>query len=168
MVMPLAGPAWTTNAARAMIFLGGIAEIVLGRFGLPEAGRIDVVLGLVSIVAASLLLTAGETSALSLTMMLSAWLLARAVVELVGSWPGATASLGLVAIRLVRGIVDLVLGLLALIGALATVFPPFLLGWPWAVVRTVLLFVAISLMASAAVHAGLVFASGRAHRARRP
>jgi uncharacterized membrane protein HdeD (DUF308 family) len=169
LVMPLADPASARNVARFMIFVGGIAEIVLGRFGPPiERGRTGVVLGLLSMGTGSLLILAGATSALSLTLMLSAWLLARAVVELVGGWAGAVECAGLVTARLARGTVDLVLGLLALIGSLATAFPAFLLGWPWAVVRMILLFVAISLIASAALHAGLVFAFGGAHRPRRP
>jgi hypothetical protein len=169
LVMPLSDPASARNVARAVIFAGGIAEIVLGRFGLPiERGRTDVVLGLLSMVAASLLILAGATSALSFTLVLSAWLLARATAELVGGLAGASESARVVAARLARGTVDLVLGLLALIGSLATAFPAFLLGWPWAIVRMILLFVAISLIASAALHGWLVFAFGGEHRAHRP
>jgi uncharacterized membrane protein HdeD (DUF308 family) len=152
-----------------MILAVGIAEIVLGRFGLPiERSRTDVVLGMLSMVAAWLLILAGATGALSFTLVLSAWLLARAAAELVGGLASASESAHVVAARLTRGAVDLVLGLLALIGSLATAFPAFLLDWPWAIVRTILLFVAISLIASAALHAWLVFAFCGGHRAHRP
>ena len=60
--------------------------------------------------------------------------------------------------RLVRGAVDVILGLMALIGSLAAAFPAFLLDWPSTIVRTILLFVAVSLMASALLHIRLALA----------
>jgi uncharacterized membrane protein HdeD (DUF308 family) len=152
-VMPLADPNSVKNAASTMILAGGVAEIVVGLFGVHvERGPTDAALGLLSLIAASILIFIGATSALSLTVLLSAWLLARGATELTGGLAACGEIARVAAARLIRGAVDLVLGLVALIGSLAVAFPTFLLDWPSTIVRSILLFVAISLMASAVLH----------------
>ena len=68
------------------------------------------------------------------------------------------------AARLFRGWMDMLLGLVALIGCLAAAFPLLLLGWPAFIVRSALLFVAASLLASAGVHIWLAASLGGAGR----
>jgi uncharacterized membrane protein HdeD (DUF308 family) len=164
-VVPLADPAWARSMAAAMIFAGGVAEIIVGFFGVhDERGPTDVGLGLLSLAVASILALAGEIGALALTGLLSVWLLARGATELIGGFAASSEFAGVAVARLVRGAADLILGLAASIGSLATVFPIFLVSWPSAIVRTILLFVAISLMTSAILHGWLALAIGRPRR----
>jgi uncharacterized membrane protein HdeD (DUF308 family) len=164
-VMPFAEPESARSIASLMILVGGLAEIAVGRFGVHvERGPTDVALGLLSLLAASILTFVGEIGALSFTMLLSAWLLARGAAELVGGLAASGEIARVAAARFVRGSADLVLGAVALIGSLATAFPAFLLDWPATIVRAILIFVAISLLASGALHVMLAIAFGRARR----
>jgi uncharacterized membrane protein HdeD (DUF308 family) len=164
-VVPLADPASARGTAGVMILAGGGAEIIVGLFGAhDERGPTDIGLGLLSLAVAAILALVGEIGALTLTGLLSVWLLARGATELLGGFAASSESAGVAAARLVRGVVDLLLGLVALIGSLATAFPAFLLGWPSTIVRSILLFVAISLLASASLHVWFALKMGRARR----
>lgn len=159
LVVPVADPSSARSVASTMILAGGVAEIAVGLFGVHvERGPTDVALGLLSLLAASILIVIGEISALSFTALLSAWLLARGATELVGGMAASDEIARVAAARLIRGGVDVVLGLMALIGSLASAFPAFLLDWPSTIVRTILLFIALSLMASAVLHIRLALA----------
>ena len=158
-VVPVADPSSARSVASTMILAGGVAEIAVGLFGVHvERGPTDVALGLLSLLAASILIFIGGISALSFTALLSAWLLARGATELVGGMAASDEIARVAAARLIRGGVDVVLGLMALIGSLASAFPAFLLDWPSTIVRTILLFIALSLMASAVLHIRLALA----------
>ena len=159
LVVPVADPSSARSVASTMILAGGVAEIAVGLFGVHvERGPTDVALGLLSLLAASILIVIGEISALSFTALLSAWLLARGATELVGGMAASDEIARVAAARLIRGGVDVDLGLMALIGSLAYAFPAFLLDWPSTIVRTILLFIALSLMASAVLHIRLALA----------
>ena len=150
LVVPVADPDSARRVASAMILAGGIAEIAVGLFGVhAERGPTDVVLGLLSLVAAPVLLVAGGASAISFTGLLGAWLLVRGAIELAGGLAASREIARVAAARLIRGAFDLVMGVAALIGSLASAF---LLDWPSAIVRAILVFVALSLMASAVLH----------------
>ena len=152
LIVPPADPGTAKGVATGVILAGGVAEIAVGRFGIhPERGPTDIVLGLVSVVAASILAFAGAIGAMGLLFLLGAWLLARGATELTGGL-AAKAPAAVATARLVRGWMDMLLGLVALIGCLAAAFPLLLLGWPAFIVRSALLFVAASLLASAGVH----------------
>ena len=169
-VMPPADPPVARSVAGTMILAGGTAEMLVGLFGAHvERGWTDVGLGLLSLAAASVLFVATDLSALSFAWLLSVWLLARGATELIGGLASARAIVLVGTARLMRATVDLTLGLLALIGALAAAFPAFLLDWPSAVLRMILLYVAISLIASAAVHVAVAFAfrGARSQQSRR-
>jgi uncharacterized membrane protein HdeD (DUF308 family) len=163
LAMPLADPNSSDIVAGSTIFAGGIAELVLGRHGAQvERARTEVGLGLLSLATASILFLRRETDALSFTALLSVWLVARGVTELAGGLAAAGQQVaGVAAARLVRGWTDLILGLVATIGSLAAAFPLYLLAWPTAIVRTVMLFVAVSLIASACLHVWLALAWAR-------
>ena len=159
LVVPVADPNSARSVASTMILAGGLAEIAVGLFGVyAERGPTDVALGLLSLLAASILIFIGGISALSFTALLSAWLLARGATELVGGLAASGEIARVARARLIRGAADLFMGLAALIGSLASAFPAFLLDWPSAIVRTILLFVAFSLMASAVLHIRLALA----------
>lgn len=169
LVAPVADPATAKGAAADMLFAGGAAEIAVGFFGIrQERGVTDVVLGLLSVAAASILAFAGGIGAPSFLFLLAAWLLARGAVELAGGLAADTPAAVAVA-RLIRGWIDILLGLAALIASLAAASPLLLAGWPAAIVRSSLLLVAASLLASAAVHiwlAALFRGLGRSPRGR--
>lgn len=159
LVAPVGGPHAARSVASAVILAGGMAEIAVGLFGAhAERGPTDIALGLISLIAASVLIFTGGDGAASFTWLLAAWLLARGATELLGGLAASREAAGIAAARLVRGAVDLVLGLVALIGSLASTFPAFLLAWPSAIVRAILSFVALSLMASAVLHVRLALA----------
>jgi uncharacterized membrane protein HdeD (DUF308 family) len=143
-----------------MLFAGGAAEIAVGLFGIrQERGLTDVVLGLLSVAAASILAFAGAIGALSFLFLLTAWLLARGAIELTGGMAAETLAAVAVA-RLIRGWIDILLGLVALIASLAAASPLLLPSWPAAIVRSSLLLVAASLLASAGVHIWLAASFG--------
>jgi uncharacterized membrane protein HdeD (DUF308 family) len=136
-VMPVAEPAWARRVTGSVIFAAGLAELVVGFAGACiERGATDVVLGLLSLAAGLALLVARGGDALWLAALLSAWLLARGATGLLGSLASG-AAFGVAAARLFRGAADLILGLLALIGALASVFAEILVGWPATFVRMI-------------------------------
>jgi len=167
LVVPVADPDSARSVASAMIFAGGIAEIAIGLFGIhAERGPTDVGLGLLSLVAASVLIVTGGSGAIAFTALLGAWLLVRGATELAGALAASGEMARVAAARLIRGAVDLVMGVAALIGSLASAFPAFLLDWPSAIVRTILMFVAFSLMASAVLHIRLALALRGRHRSR--
>lgn len=168
-VVPVAGPESARSLAALMILAGGLAEIAVGRFGVHvERGPTDVALGLLSLLAASILTVAGEIGALSFTLLLAAWLLARGAAELIGGLAESGGVARVAVARSARGAADLLLGAVALIGSLATAFPVFLLDWPVAILRMILIFAAISLLASGGLHAMLAIAfDGAGRRARR-
>jgi uncharacterized membrane protein HdeD (DUF308 family) len=160
LIVPLAEPGTAKGTAAAMLFAGGMAEIAVGLFGTHlERGLTDVVLGLLSVGAASILAFAGGIGALSFLVLLAAWLLARGATELTGGLAAETLA-ALPVARLIRGWMDILLGLVALIASLAAASPLLLLVWPAAIVRSSLLLVAASLLASAGVHIWLAASFG--------
>lgn len=160
LIVPIADPATARGAAADMLFAGGAAEMAVGLFGIrQERGVTDVILGLVSVAAASILAFAGAIGAPSLLLLLAAWLLARGAIELTGGLAAETPAAVAVA-RLIRGWIDILLGLVALIASLAAASPLLLPSWPAAIVRTSLLLVAASLLASAGVHIWLAASFG--------
>ena len=164
LIGPIADPATARGAAADMLFAGGAPEIAVGLFGIrQERGVTDVVLGLVSAAAASILAFAGAIGAPSFLFLLAAWLLARGAIELTGGLAAETPAAVPVA-RLIRGWIDILLGLVALIASLAAASPLLLPSWPAAIVRSSLLLVAASLLASAGVHIWLAASFGRAGR----
>ena len=167
LIVPLAEPGTAKGVAAGMIFAGGVAEIAAGLFGVQvERGRTDLVLGLLSVALASLLAVSGAIGALSFLFLLGVWLFARGAIELLGGLAAETVA-AVAAARLVRGWMDILLGLVALIGSLAAAFPLLLLSWPVTIVRSALLFVAASLLASAALHIWLAASFGGRGRAAR-
>ena len=167
LIVPLADPGTARAVAAGMIYAGGVAEIVAGLFGIRvERGRTDVALGLLSVATASILAFAETIGALSFLFLLGLWLLARGATELLRGLAVETA-VALAAARLIRGWMDIALALVVLIGALAAAFPLLLLSWPATIVRSALLLVAASLLASSALHIWLATSSGRPDHALR-
>ena len=166
-IVPPADPGTAKGVAAGMIFAGGAVEIAAGLFGIHrERGRTDVVLGLLSVATASILAFAGAIGAMGFLFLLGAWLLARGATELIGGLVAETA-VAVAAARLIRGWMDILVGLVALIGSLAAAFPLLLLSWPATIVRSALLLVSASLLASAGLHIWLAAWFGRPGRSPR-
>jgi uncharacterized membrane protein HdeD (DUF308 family) len=161
---PLLEPPSAKGFAAFMILAGGAAETIVGRFG-EQAGRsrTDIALGLISLAAAGLLALIPAGDAFLLSALLTLWLIARGLTELAGSVLAVDKSSAAALVRLARGTIDLLLGFAALVGSLTAVWGQAIFGWPAFIVRTILLFAAVSLMAAGLLHAGLaLFRSRRA------
>jgi uncharacterized membrane protein HdeD (DUF308 family) len=162
---PLAPPPTVKAFAVVMIFTGGAAEAVAGRFGVHVArDRVDIALGFLSLTAAIALSSIRDDDAFLLTALLTLWLVARGLAELIGGTLSAERGNSAAAAWLARGAIDMLLGLLSLIGSLTTIWGQAIFGWPATIVRTILLFAAISLLVAGGLHVGLALMRGRGAR----
>jgi uncharacterized membrane protein HdeD (DUF308 family) len=153
---PVLEPPSAKGFAAIMIGIGGTADMAAGLFGVQvERSRTDIALGIISIAAAIVLAFIPASDAFLLTALLTLWLMARGLTELVGAALSVDKSEAAAAARLARGGIDLLLGLVALIGSLTTIWGQAIFGWPETIVRTILLFAAISLLAAGLLHAGV-------------
>ena len=150
---PIVDPQGAIALAGWMLLVGGSAEIAVGLRGFSVARtRQEVSLGLLSVSLAVCVILIPPQSALSLTWLLAIWLLTRAAAELVAGVIASRRNSGAAMARLVRSLVDLTLGVIAFIGSLTTALFP---GWPLSTVRTVLVLIAASLIASGLLHIGI-------------
>ena len=122
----------TLSASLALgwiLLLYGIAGIVMGVKARHGRGHgIDLLYGILSLVAGLVLLFFPLSGVLSFTLAVAAWLLARGVIELITGFRYA----GERALMLIMGVLDLILGVI------------LVLGWPFPAVQLVGIFIGIS------------------------
>lgn len=131
-LLPGATALAATIIAGWVLLLIGVAGIVMGVRTRRDHGRVsDIVLGVLSVIAGLVLIFDPLRGALSLTLVLSIWLLVRGVMELIGASRSTGSGRTLL---IVAGLVDLLLaGLL-------------FFAYPFPAVQMAGLFVGISLL----------------------
>ncbi|NJC33467.1 uncharacterized membrane protein HdeD (DUF308 family) [Sphingomonas jejuensis] len=131
-LLPGATALAATIIAGWVLLLIGVAGIVMGVRTRRDHGRVsDILLGALSVVAGLVLIFDPLRGALSLTLVLSIWLLVRGIMELIGA---SRSNGGGRTLLIVAGLVDLLLaGLL-------------FFNYPFPAVQMAGLFVGISLL----------------------
>lgn len=132
-----------------LILVAGLLEMVAGvahgRLQRIE-GRLDIILGLISVAVATYLLLSPAYTAARLAGLLTLWLLSRGGIDMIAAF--LTGDLFAEEGRLLRASVDLVLGLVSYIGLGTTAWWERLLGWPATAAAATFLFAGISLAAA--------------------
>jgi uncharacterized membrane protein HdeD (DUF308 family) len=140
-----------TNALVLLLVLAGTVEAFAGILDHRAGGRtasLDILLGLGSIAAGALLSTPGWGSASALVYLLTIWLLARGLLDLVGS--ALMRSEIIRDARLIRGGADLILGTLSAVALLVISWWEILFGWPESSVGMIRTFAGLSVVAAGA------------------
>ena len=129
-----------------LLLAAGAAEIVAGfahrRLERIE-GRLDIILGLISLAVAAFLIFSSAHTASRFAGLLTLWLLLRGGVDILAAF--VTRNFFVEEGRLLRASVDLVLGLVSYIGLGTTAWWERLLGWPSTAAAVTFLFAGISL-----------------------
>lgn len=125
----------------------GFAGIIDHRAG-GRTAAMDVLLGILSIAAGSLLLTPGWGSASSLVYLITIWLLVRGLVDLLGSALMRNAFIQ--DARMIRAAVDLALGLLSWVALMIVPWWELLFGWPESSVSVIGTLAGVSVVAAGA------------------
>ncbi|WP_158702958.1 DUF308 domain-containing protein [Allosphingosinicella vermicomposti] len=132
-----------------LILAAGVIEIVAGiaqrRIEQIE-GRLDIILGLISLGVGGYLIANMDGTAARLAGLLTLWLLLRGGLDLVAAF--LTTDLFTEEGRILRASVDLVLGLISYIGLGTTAWWERFLGWPSTAATASFLFAGISLAAA--------------------
>lgn len=83
-IWPFAATYAATMVIGALLFVSGVFSIAAGLFGQGHEGRVYAVLfGLLTVVVGAIMVFEPATGALSLTLMVTAWLMLRGVLEIV-------------------------------------------------------------------------------------
>lgn len=134
-----------------LLISAGVVEMLAGAID-HHAGRVtaamDVVLGLLSLAAGALLLLPGWDSAASLVIVITAWLVVRGLLDLVGS--ALMRNEIIQDARLVRSSIDLTLGILGWIALAVVPWWEILFGWPGFTISLIWTFAAASVIATGA------------------
>jgi len=132
-----------------LVLAAGLAEVIGGiahkRLEQVE-GRLDILLGLISLAVASYLLFSPAYTAARFAGLLTLWLMLRGGIDILAAF--LTSDWFTEEGRLLRASVDLVLGLVSYIGLGTTAWWETLLGWPSTAAAVTFLFVGISLAAA--------------------
>ena len=134
-----------------VLISAGAVEAFAGILDHRAGGRtalMDIILGIASIAAGSLLMAPGWSSASSLANLIMVWLLARGLLDLVGS--ALMRSEIIQDARMIRASIDLVLGLLSLIALFIIPWLELLIGWPETSVGVIGAFAGLSVVATGA------------------
>ncbi|HEY6917453.1 MAG TPA: DUF308 domain-containing protein [Allosphingosinicella sp.] len=132
-----------------LLLVAGAAEILAGfahrRLERTE-GRLDIILGLISLAVASFLILSPAHTASRFAGLLTLWLLLRGGIDILAAF--LTRDFFIEEGRLLRASVDMVLGLVSYIGLSTTAWWERLLGWPSTAAAVTFLLAGISLSVS--------------------
>ena len=138
-----------TKALVILLVSAGMVEAFAGILDHRAGGRtaaMDVLLGFLSIAAGALLSTPGWGSASSLVYLITIWLLARGLLDLIGS--ALMRSEIIQDARMIRAGVDILLGLLSGIALVVVPWWELLFGWPESSVGVIRTFAGLSVVAA--------------------
>jgi len=148
-VADVTDPRGVVHTTGYLLLAGGFAETIAGvahrRLDQIE-GRLDILLGLISLAIALYLIFSPPHTATRLAGLLTLWLLLRGGIDILAAF--LTGNLVTEEGRLLRASVDLVLGVVSYIGLGTTAWWEKLMGWPATASVATFLFVGISMAAA--------------------
>lgn len=143
-------PATARQAVGGLVLTGGLAELVVARFRERREGAfVHYLIGAIALSLVAGLALAPTISASGLCATVAIWLAAQGALSLLASLTLAPASRVVELGWLFRAMIDLILGLLALVVYDTSLFWQAVIGWPPTMVSSAILFVSLSLVASA-------------------
>jgi len=146
------GPLLEIGVTKMLVILvvsAGTVEAFAGMLDRRAGGRtaaMDILLGLMSIGAGGLLSTPGWSSASALVYVITLWLLARGVVDIVGSI--FMRSEIIQDARMIRAGLDILLGVLSWMALLVVPWWELLFDWPESTVGVIRTFAGLSVVAA--------------------
>ncbi|QPQ56043.1 DUF308 domain-containing protein [Allosphingosinicella flava] len=148
-IVDAADPRDVVRKTGVLLLIAGGLEVIAGiahrRFEQTE-GRLDVILGIISLAVAAYFLLSPAYTAVRFAGLLTLWLLSRGGIDMLAAF--LTGDLFSEEGRLLRASVDLVLGLVSYIGLGTTAWWESLMGWPTTASHVTFLFAGVSLAAA--------------------